>query len=261
MEIAAADSAPVISIVMPAYNCESTVDAAIGSVQLQTFDGWELIIVDDCSTDGTWRSLQHFSAVDPRIKIHRHARNLGVAAARNTALSACRARYIAFLDSDDCWLADKLQMQLDVMEREALSLSYTQYRTFRVSPDTPGPLIRPPASFTYEKLLRNTGIACSTVMIDTSRVGIPHFLSVRHEDFACWLSLLKRGASAGLVPRDLMRYRRSASSVSGNKLRSALWVWRIYRDVEKLWLPKSIWFFTCYAARALWKHRQPPQKM
>jgi teichuronic acid biosynthesis glycosyltransferase TuaG len=254
MGIEAADSAPVVSVVMPAYNSNSTVEAAIRSVQLQTYGRWELIIVDDHSTDGTWLSLQNFSAMDPRIKIHRHARNHGVAAARNTAVSSCRARYIAFLDSDDCWLPDKLEMQLEVMVRGSLAVSYTQFRTFRVSPDAPGPLIRPPASLTYERLLRNTCMACSTVMIDTLKVGLPHFPSVRHEDFACWLSLLKRGASAGIVPRDLMRYRRSTSSVSGNKLRSALWVWRIYRDVENIWLPKSIWVFLCYATRGIRKY-------
>ncbi|MCS7073795.1 MAG: glycosyltransferase family 2 protein, partial [Bacteroidia bacterium] len=192
-----------------------------------------------------------YAAKDSRIRLIQQEINSGPAKTRNTALQAAHGRFIAFLDSDDLWLPEKLEHQLKFMLQQKAGMSYTLYRRFRADPNNPGRLIILPKQFDYDTLLKNTGIAgCSTVMLDKTITGEVFFPSVKHEDFVLWLSILKRGIIAVGLMEDLVRYRISFSSVSGNKLRSAKWTWNVYRNIEKLSLPYSIWCFLHYSIRA-----------
>lgn len=241
---------PSVSIITPAFNASSSIGQTIQSAQAQTFQNWEMIVVDDCSKDDTCSIVEGYAASDRRIRLLRQTANGGPARARNAALKAAVGRYVAFLDSDDCWLPVKLERQFGFMAANDIALSYTLYRRFRDGSEEAGPLVKLPSTLTYKDLLKNTSIACLTVMIDRDRTGLIEFSAIRHEDFALWLKLLKRGFVAHGLMEDLARYRVSSVSVSGNKLKSATWVWNIYRNVEKLNLPYSSWCFVNYVWNA-----------
>ena len=246
---------PVVSIITPAFNARRTVAQAIESVQAQTFPHWKMVIVDDLSTDDTCSIVEAYVKADSRIRLLRQRINGGPACARNAGLKVAVGRYVAFLDSDDYWLPAKLERQLSFMMANNAALSYTLYRRFADDIAEAGPLVSLPPSFTYEALLKNTGIACLTVMVDRELTGVIEFPLIRHEDYALWLTLLKRGLVAYGLLEDLARYRVSNSSVSGNKLKSASWVWNIYRDGEKLSLPHAAWCFGNYAWNAYRRNR------
>lgn len=241
---------PSVSVITPAFNAGRTIRQTIRSVQGQTFRYWEMIVVDDCSTDDTCAIIEESAASDNRIRLLRQPVNGGAARARNAALKAGEGRYVAFLDSDDYWLPEKLEHQLAFMAAKDIALSYTLYRRFRDGSETLGPLVQLPRSLTYKDLLKNTAIACLTVMVDRERTGPIEFPVVRHEDYALWLRLLEQGFVAHGLMEDLARYRVSSVSVSGNKLKSAAWAWNIYRNVEKLNLPYASWCFVNYVWNA-----------
>lgn len=244
---------PTVSVVTPAFNAAWIVGEAIRSVQSQTFTDWELVIVDDCSTDSTAAVIGQFASSDERIRLLRQTVNSGPAGARNAALAASRGRFVAFLDSDDLWLPRKLEQQLSFMEQCGAPISHTAYRRFREDPKRAGPLLAARPVFDYRELLKNPGIACLTAVVDRQRTGPFSIPLVRNEDYALWLSLLRKGHESRGLDVDLARYRVSAGSVSGNKLRSAKWVWDIYRGVEKLSLPYASWCFAHYAIHAVRK--------
>src|SRR6185369_15345215 len=218
---------PSVSIITPAYNAALLIPQTIESAQSQTFRDWEMLIVDDCSTDDTCAVVERYAVSDPRIHLLRQPENGGTARARNAALKAASGRYIAFLDSDDKWLPEKLEHQLAFMAENGAAFSYTQYRRFSEESGYLGGVISVPRSFSYHQLLKNTGIACLTVMIDTKITGPLEMPLVRYEDSALWLKLLKRGIVAQGLMEDLARYRVSKASYSGNKFKAAFWVWRV----------------------------------
>jgi teichuronic acid biosynthesis glycosyltransferase TuaG len=246
---------PTVSVITPAYNAAAVVGEAIRSLQNQTFASWEMLVVDDCSTDDTAAVIAAFANNDERIRLLRSAQNAGPANARNVAMTAARGRYMAFLDSDDLWLPEKLQLQLAFMAEKDAALSYTAYRRFREDPQRAGPLVAARPEFDYRALLKNPGMACLTVMVDRERTGPFTMPSVRHEDYALWLSLLRGGLRSHGLNVDLARYRISETSVSSNKLRSAKWVWDIYRNSERLRLPHASWCLAHYAIHAVRKRR------
>ena len=246
---------PLVSIVMPAYNSVKTIGQSIDSVRVQTFPDWELLVVDDCSSDATCSIVGRYASIDKRINLIQQPMNAGPARARNVALSVARGRYIAFLDSDDCWLPKKLERQVGFMIEKKSVLSYTLYRRFMADIEQPESIVKLPSSFTYGELLKNTGIGCLTAMINRELSGPIEFSLIRHEDYALWLSILKRGIVANGLMEDLGRYRVSKKSVSGNKFKSALWVWNIYRNVEKLSFFCAVWYFSQYAWNAYKKNR------
>lgn len=247
---------PTVSIITPAFNAAHLISQTIESAQSQTFTDWEMLIVDDCSTDDTCNVVNSYAVSDSRIKLIRQSNNCGPAMARNIGLKAASGRYVAFLDSDDLWLPEKLKHQLAFMTEKNAAISYTLYRRFSEKSDQASNVITLPSSFNYNQLLKQTGIACLTVIIDTNIIGQIEMPLVRHEDYALWLKLLKRGYVAHGLMEDLALYRIVKTSVSGNKLKSITWVWRIYRDVEKLSFHYAAWCLLNYGWRAYRKHKK-----
>lgn len=245
----------LVSIVTPAYNASRFVPATIASVQAQTHGHWEMLIVDDCSKDDTIAVVEQHAASDPRVRLIRHAKNGGPAQARQTAIDAARGRYLAFLDSDDLWLPEKLSRQLTFMATTGAVLSFTRFRRIDADGAVQGRLIDVPDHLSYTDLLKNTAIATSTAMVDTAATGPLRMTRTYYDDYALWLGILRAGHPARGLREDLMRYRVLGQSVSRNKLRSARMVWRVYRDVERLSLPRALWSFGHYAANALRKYR------
>ena len=236
----------LVSVIMPVYNAEEYLAAAIDSVVNQSYQSWELICVDDCSSDSSFRLLKFYSGKDERIRVIRLSTNMGVAFARNKGLSVASGRYVAFLDSDDIWSCEKLERQIDFMRKERIAFSFTSYCLIDEAGSYLHRTIRAPREVTYESMLTGNRIGCSTVMLHIEKLGKIVMPEVRHEDYATWLQILKRGYVGRGLAQVLTAYRVSSGSLSRNKLKSALWTWNIYRNVEKLPFQKAILSFLAY---------------
>jgi teichuronic acid biosynthesis glycosyltransferase TuaG len=247
---------PLVSIITPSWNVERFIEETIRSVQAQTFADWELLIVDDCSTDKTPELIEAISARDPRVKLIRQQKNGGPALARQASIDHAQGRYLAFLDSDDLWLPHKLERQLAFAREKRAALSYTAFRRIDEANTTTGRLIDVPASLTYGQLLKNTAIATLTALVDREITGPVAMKNEGYDDFCLWLSILKPGHTAFGLNEDLARYRVRGASVSSRPVRSAQWVWQIYRNVEQLPLLESAWCFAHWGARAWLKRRE-----
>lgn len=246
----------LVSIVTPAYRAARFIGETIRSVQAQTYRDFEMLVVDDCSPDETAAIVESFTATDPRIRLLRQPANGGPAAARNRALSEARGRWIAFLDSDDAWLPAKLERQLAFHRARDAKISFTEFRRVDADGSHIGRLIRVRDWLDYDRLLCDTGIATSTVIVDRAKTGRFAMKKTYYDDYACWLELLRSGGRAVGLHEDLMRYRVLGGSVSRNKLKSARHVWCTYREVERLGLLRSAWSFVNYAGRAVLKYRR-----
>jgi teichuronic acid biosynthesis glycosyltransferase TuaG len=245
----------LVSIVTPAFNAERYLPQTIESVQRQSHGDWELLVADDCSTDRTRVIVKTLARDDERVRLIALERNGGPAMARQAAVDAARGRYVAFLDSDDVWLPGKLERQLEFMRQRAAGLSFTAFRRMAADSNRVGRLIHVPSMLTYAELLGNTAIATSTAMIDRGLTGPFGMVKTYYDDFALWLEITRRGFPAFGLDEDLMRYRVLGGSVSRNKGRSAMMVWRTYREVEKLGIVHSSWCFARYAVNAVAKYR------
>lgn len=243
----------LVSIIMPSYNAQSFITEAIQSVQSQTYQGWELLITDDCSTDSTCEIVESIAAQDSRITLLRLQKNSGAAVARNNSLSKAKGRYIAFLDSDDLWLPNKLERQLAFMQENKAGFCFTSYHTIS-DKGTPINTIHVPSTLTYQQYLRNTIIGCLTVIFDRDVVGdIRMPLLRKRQDMATWLNILRQGHIAYGLDEPLSNYRIVKNSISHNKFKAAKVVWEVYRDIEKLSVARSIWCFMGYAYNAVKK--------
>ena len=246
----------LVSIIMPAYNAEKYIEEAIQSVLKQTYTNWELIIVNDCSTDKTEQIIKKYQEQDQRIRLCSLTKNQGVANARNTAIKNAVGRYLAFLDSDDIWLHEKLEKQIDFMKVNNYVFTYHQYRHF-ASSDKVGEIVKIPSQLDYKDALKGNSIGCLTVCLDKSKIKPFIMPAQRHEDYIAWLNILKENEIAAYgLQRDLGRYRvDSKDSVSANKLKSAIWTWKVYRESQKLNFLQSIYYMLFYIHLGLTKHK------
>lgn len=248
-----ADLSPLVSIIMPSYNAQRFIAESIHSVQAQTYTNWELLITDDCSKDDTCQVVEALMTKDSRIKLFQLVDNSGAAVARNTSISHAQGRYIAFLDSDDMWLPEKLEEQLAFMDKTGAGLSFTAYRTI-TEDGNPINTIHVPKTLSYQQYLRNTIIGCLTVIFDREVVGNVRMPLIRkRQDMATWLSILRKGHLAYGLDKPLSYYRIVSTSISHNKFKAAKVVWQVYRDIEKLSLIQSIWCFLGYGYNAVKK--------
>lgn len=245
----------LVSIIMPAYNAEKYIADSILSVLRQTYPYWELIVINDCSQDRTGKIIEQYMMQDHRIVLLNLEQNSGVAIARNEGIQKASGRYLAFLDSDDIWVPEKLQCQVSFMRERHISVSYTQYRQFDENVNEPGPLIDVEECIGYKDLLKGNIMGCLTVILDRDRISNIEMPSLRHEDYIAWLEILKQGFFAYGIKEDLARYRKSVHSLSGNKLKSILWTWRVYRDSQNLSIMESLYYLVHYIFKGIRKHR------
>lgn len=245
----------LVSIITPVYNAELYIEKTIKSVISQTYSNWELIIVDDCSTDNTMKIVEKYCKIDDRIKLIRHQQNQGVAITRNTALAEAKGQYIAFLDGDDMWLPKKLEKQLSFMENNDYVFTYTAYQKYYSESNEKGKIIKVPAKMTYKSILYNTAIACLTVMVNREIVGNFEMPLLNHsEDQCAWQSILKKGYVGYGLNENLALYRVSSNSLTANKMEAAKRQWYVYRNHHKLSVFNSSICFVCYAIHAIIKH-------
>jgi teichuronic acid biosynthesis glycosyltransferase TuaG len=246
----------LVSIITPAFRVEKIILETIQSVIAQTYEQWELLIADDCSPDDTAAIIEKASQQDVRIRLLKSEKNGGPSAARNLALSAAKGRWIAFLDSDDLWLPNKLAETIEFATENNSALTFTGFRRFTLDAQKAGHYVEIPRNLTYKSLLGNTAIATSTVLIDREKTGDIVMRKAYYDDFVCWLEVLKLGYVAHGLNKDLMRYRVMSNSVSRNKLRSAKEVWKTYRQIEKINVISSVGYFISYSLNAFFKYRK-----
>ena len=244
---------PIVSVVMPAYNAAETINAAIESVLAQTLPQWELLIVVDAPTDNTLAIAQGWAQRDSRIKVLLNAINGGVALSRNLALDHAVGQYLAFLDSDDLWLPEKLALQVDFMTQSGTELCYGAYERF--GPHGVRKLVIPPDQVSRSELLRGNVIPNLTGVVSRKLVADLRFQHIGHEDYVFWLSVLERTPVARRLPTrvPIARYRVHSASLSSRKWQNLGWQWRIYRDTLGLSRLHSVRLMVHYVAQALLK--------
>ncbi|GER67490.1 putative teichuronic acid biosynthesis glycosyltransferase TuaG [Weizmannia acidilactici] len=249
------EKAPCVSIITPAYNAGSTIEDTIESVIRQTFPDWEMIVVDDGSTDDTVKKLLRLEAEDSRIRVEALQENGGAARARNIALNYAKGRYVAFLDSDDRWKPEKLERQLGFMEKNGHAFTFTGYEMIGRDGNPLNKAVHAPSCVCYTDMLKNSIIGCLTVMIDRGQLGHIQMPNIRtRQDYATWLSILKQGTAAYGLDENLAEYRvGNNASLSSNKWKMAKQNWYVYREMENLGLLAASWCFVHYAANAVRK--------
>lgn len=239
----------LVSVIMPTYNCGKFIEQSIKSVIDQTVTDWELQIVDDCSTDETACIVKKYTEQFENIYYFRFSENKGPAAARSEAIKRSSGRYVAFLDSDDLWTNDKLEKQIEFMEKTGTVFSATAYSQISETGASLQTIHTPPARTDYAKMLRlSNPIGNSTVMYDQSKLGkyqVP--LIKKRNDFALWLRILKSADACYGMDEVLAHYRLREDSVSSNKLGQARYHWQLYFHIEKLGLFKSAFYILCWA--------------
>ena len=245
---------PSVSIIMPCYNSEDYIHQSIQSVINQTYQDWELIVIDNCSTDTSVALVESLAAIDNRIRIH-FCKTPGAGSARNLGIKCSIGRFIAFLDADDYWKQEKLETQLDLMISKDVAFSWSAYQVI----DKDGKHMRTQnvsAEVSYQDLLsKKTVIGCSTAIYDSETLGKVYMPNIKmRQDYALWLKILKIcGAelrAEGLVT-DLAFYRVHAKGLSGNKIRAAKYQWKVYREIEKLNFFYACYFFCYYVKNGL----------
>jgi teichuronic acid biosynthesis glycosyltransferase TuaG len=239
----------LVSIITPSFNSYDYIANTIKSILNQTYCYWELIIVDDCSTDNSCELIQEYINDNPRIKLIRLTKNVGAAVARNKGIENASGRFIAFLDSDDTWHPEKLEKQINFMLKNDYDFTFTHYHQVDENGKKVGDLSFP-IKVNYHSLLKTCVIGCLTAMYDTKRLGKVYFPLIRkRQDFALWLKILKQIDYAYCLPEDLASYTVRSNSISANKWKAAQFNWKLYREIENLNIISSIYYFSHYALR------------
>lgn len=243
---------PLISIITPCYNSANFISATINSVIGQTYQHWELIVIDDKSKDDTCKIVEGFAQQHSNINLIKLEQNGGVANARNVGLEHVTGKYIAFLDSDDIWMEEKLDKQVAYMEEKSLPMSFCAYNRINEDGDIISRKIEVPFSVNYKQLLSHNVIIFSTSLTLRSVIGSTRFKKAGHEDWIFWLDIFRKPFNGYGINEPLVLYRIRKGSVSANKLKVIGFTWRLIRN-EKLGLLQSMYHFTKYAFATVWK--------
>jgi teichuronic acid biosynthesis glycosyltransferase TuaG len=245
---------PLVSVVMPAYNANRTIASSIKSVQRQSYANWELLVVDDCSTDDTGLIVRDLATIDGRIRLISLAKNSGRPAyPRNVAIKEAAGEFISFLDADDEWQPIKLKKQVSFMARSKIAFSCSGYDVISFAGEEIGSF-NPPMVCSYNDLLANNSVGCLTVMYDVRILGKQYFPICGHEDYALWLKILREGHSVHGLQEPLSRYRLTPGSASSSKLKVLKFFWNIYKNQEGFSHLVSALFCLRYAWNARGKY-------
>ncbi len=236
----------LISVVMPVYNCADCITETVRSLQAQSYENWELVAVDDCSTDNSREVLTALANEDPRIRYFRLETNSGAAVARTTAMEHANGEFIAFLDSDDLWHPQKLEKQLAFMRENDYAFSCTSYEHINENGESLGKVVRSIPKTSYNRLLLDCPVGNSSVMYSVAKMGKFTVPNIRkRNDYALWLKMLKVEPYVYGLPEVLMYYRIRSNSISRNKFKLVKYQWHVYRKLEHLNVFRSA-FHVCY---------------
>jgi len=247
----------LVSIITPSYKSERFIAECIESVLSQTYENWEMIIVDDCSPDNSNDIIEEYCKKDARIKLLRLEQNSGPAVARNTAIKEAKGRFIAFLDADDLWVQEKLKKQLTFMQKNDIAFSFSEYVKIDENSNVISEVIHRPKKVDYKRMLKSNYIPCLTVIYDTAKLSKVYMpLILKRQDYALWLKILKKIDFAYCYNEPLAKYRFYAGSLSSNKLVAAMYVWKLYREIEKLSLFSALYYFSNYIVISFIKYKK-----
>jgi glycosyltransferase involved in cell wall biosynthesis len=242
-----------VSIITPSYKSAKFISQTIDSVLIQSYQNWEMIIIDDFSPDNSNEVIEEYCKRDSRVKLIKLEKNSGPAVARNEGVKQAQGRYIAFLDSDDKWYPGKLEKQLNFMILNDYHFTFTTYNRF----DNNGKIlsvVRAPKKIDYKLLLKTCYPGCLTVMISRRCFENIFFSSeTKREDFALWLNVIKKTGFAYGLDIELAQYRVHSLQSSSKKIKMAYETWLLYKNIEKLNFFSSIFYFLNYSIKGFFR--------
>lgn len=242
----------LVSVIIPAYNCAATLRDAIDSALSQSVPV-EVIVVDDCSPENLAEALAVYQN-DARVRVVKNSENLGAAQSRNRGVLLAKGEFVAFLDADDIWVAEKLSKQLSLIRQTNAALCATARELMTPEGNLTGRVIPVKETVTYRELLKHNSINCSSVLIRTEVAReFPMEHEDSHEDYILWLKILRKYGFACAVNEPLLRYRLSNTGKSGSKLHSAKMTFKVYRYVGFGWVSSCL-LFTSYAFHGVMKY-------
>lgn len=245
----------LISIIVPVYNVEKYIRETMDCVLTQTYENWELLLVEDGSQDRTVEIITQYMAEkkEPRIRLIKQPSNMGAARARNRGLQEAAGRYIAYLDGDDLWEPDKLEKELRFMREKNAAFVFTGYEFADEHGKGTGKVVHVPETLNYRQALGNTTIFTTTVMFDINKLEKEQLEMpvMKSEDTALWFRVLRSGCLAYGLDENLAKYRRAGKTLSSNKLEAIRRIWNLYRQAEGMSILESIYYFCFWAFRAV----------
>lgn len=248
-------SKETVSIITPVYNVKKFITETMDCVRNQTYPDWELLLVEDGSSDGTPEAINEYISRtgDGRIRLIVLPSNVGAARARNKGLEEANGRYIAYLDADDLWVPEKLEKELAFMQEKQAAFAFTGYEFADENGKGTGKIVRVPETLSYKEALKNTTIFTTTVMFDTERIPkeMLEMPVIKSEDTALWWKVLRSGYTAYGLDENLVKYRRAGKSLSSNKLEALRRIWNLYRKAEGMNILSSAWHFCFWAVNAV----------
>lgn len=237
---------PLVSIIMPLYNSENYIEDTLKSIISQSYNNFEVLITDDLSKDNGANIVLKYMNNDPRIKLFKLDKNSGAAVARNNSIKEAKGKYIAFLDSDDLWKKDKLKNQIQFMEKNNYSFTFSKYEEILEDGSKTNKIIGVLNEISYKTALYYNPIGCLTAIYNVEKLGKIYMPLIRkRQDYALWLKILKKTKGYGLN-ENLAEYRVRKNSMSANKIEMIKWHWKLYREIEKLSIINSIFHIIYY---------------
>lgn len=245
----------LISVIVPVYNVKKYIAETMDCVRAQTYGDWELLLVEDGSSDGSDEEIRRYAEEkkEARIRLISQPSNMGAAMARNRGLAEARGRYIAYLDADDLWMPEKLEKELRFLREKNAAFVFTGYEFADEQGRGTGKVVHVPETLNYRQALSNTTIFTTTVMFDTEKIPKKELEMprVKSEDTALWFRVLRSGHTAYGLDENLVKYRRAGRSLSSNKLEAIRRIWNLYRRSEGLGFWESAYHFCFWAVRAV----------
>lgn len=245
----------LVSIIVPVYNVEKYISQTMDCVRSQTYTNWELLLIDDRSTDATPEKIKEYMerVQDERIRLVTLTENEGVAKVRNRGVALAKGRYISYLDADDIWVPEKLEKELAFMQEKDAAFAFTGYEFADEAGVGRGIVVRVPETLTYRQALKNTTIFTTTVIFDTTKIAKENLKmpEIKSEDTALWWKVLRQGYVAYGLDENLVKYRRIGQSLSSNKIEAIKRIWNLYRTSEGLGVLQSAWYFCFWAVNAV----------
>lgn len=240
-----------VSIIIPVYNAENYIEQTIRSVLAQDYTNWELLLVENGSTDHSVEKIQQFQ--DERIRLIIMDGNVGAANSRNEGMRQAVGTYVGYLDADDLWQSNKLSKQIEYMKQKDAAFCFTGYEFGDENAAGTGKIVHVPETLIYKQALSNTTIFTSTVLFDTRKIAKDklYMPNVKSEDSALWFRVLREGYTAFGLNENLVIYRRPVNSLSSNKIEAMSRIWNLYRKQEKLNIFYSMYLFVGWAFRAV----------
>lgn len=237
---------PLVSIIMPLYNSEKFIRETLDSILKQTYKNFEVLITDDLSKDKGPKIVLEYQKKDSRIKYFKLSKNSGAAVARNNSIEKSLGKYIAFLDSDDIWKENKLEKQIDFMEKNNYLFTYTEYEQILEDGTKTNKKISALKKIDYSSALYYNPIGCLTAIYNAEKLGKIYMPLIRkRQDYGLWLKILKMTDGHGLN-QNLAEYRLRKESMSANKIEMIKWHWKLYREIEKFSIIRSVFHVLIY---------------